>query len=86
MLVGCTTIGTDGMIAAPQTCATFTFYLSEDFEGGGQDVPASVYVWPDGQRTINVEWMETTRLNGCSVPISAMKGFLDLPQCASYIF
>ena len=62
--VACTTIGANGIMAPAQECARFTFYLSEEFDGGGQDFPASIYVWPDGQRTINVEWMETTRLNG----------------------
>lgn len=62
--VACTTIGTNGIMAPAQQCASFTVYLSEAFDGGGQDFPAAIYVWPDGQRTINVEWMETTRLNG----------------------
>ncbi|NPD17710.1 SEL1-like repeat protein [Xinfangfangia sp. D13-10-4-6] len=61
--VTCTTIGNDGVMRAPQTCRAFWFYLTEELGGHGPDYAASVYVWPDGQRTITLETSDAFYLN-----------------------
>lgn len=61
--VSCTTIGNDGVMRAAQTCRVFWFYLTEEMGGHGPESAASVYVWPDGQRTITLETSDALYLN-----------------------
>lgn len=61
--VTCTTIGDDHVLRPSQTCRAFLFYLTEEMGGHGSDAAASVYVWPDGQRTITLETGDALYLN-----------------------
>lgn len=61
--VTCTTVGNDGVMRAAQTCRFFWFYLTEEMGGHGPDHAASVYVWPDGERTITLETGDALYLN-----------------------
>ncbi|WP_200689075.1 sel1 repeat family protein [Paracoccus caeni] len=59
----CTTIGNDHVMRAPQTCRVFRFYLTGDMGGHGPGAAATVFVWPDGQRTITLETADALYLN-----------------------
>ena len=69
----CRVIDAANQTTPAKTCQRFSFYLPAP-EGSGEDGWASVFVWPDGDRTVTYDDYAAPRLNGANADWSVTDG------------